>query len=63
MNKAAIWLAGIAITAVVGISGTLITSWVQGVNSDHETLRELVFKDRYLHGSDPAAPIVTATKE
>lgn len=55
--KTAIWLASAAMTIVMGLIGTFVTGWVQERNTDHEVLRELVFKDRYLHGADPIAPV------
>jgi len=62
MNRTAIWLAGAAMTVVMGLLGTLVTGWVQNRNADHEIILELVFKDKYLHGSDPVAPVTAPTK-
>lgn len=62
MNKAAIWMAGVAITAVVGMIATGLTWWAGRINDDHETLKQLWWKDQYINGAVSAAP-VTAPKK
>lgn len=51
---------------VIGVMGslgiTIGTLWVQGVNADREIIRQLQFKDQYLNGNVPAAPVAPVMK-
>jgi len=54
------WAIGIATAALLGLGSVathIVTVWVESRNADHETLRELVAKDKYLNGSFAAAPV------
>lgn len=54
------WLIGIGTAALLGLGGIashFVTGWVDARNADHETLRDLVNKDKYLNGSFAAAPV------
>jgi hypothetical protein len=56
-SKALIWLAGVAMTAVIGLLGTGLCWWVARVNDDHEIVKQLWWKDYYLNGPVSAAPV------
>lgn len=62
MNK---WLIGIATAAILGIGGMAthrITDWIDRVDADHETLKQMWWKDYYLNGPLPAAPVTPPKK-
>lgn len=57
MNKVYIGIATTSLIGLCGIIGTTVSEWVHERNADHEILKQLWWKDYYLNGPVPAAPV------